>query len=98
MPSSLAPSSFAVVLAVLCVSENTPENCFLGVVCIKFMRVFKGLKKGKNRPFCTRKILINDAVPLPPLDFFKLPLGVAVTRRGITPHLITVSNALIRLA
>lgn len=76
MPSSLAPSSLAVVLAVFGISENTPENGFLGVVCIKFMRVFKGLKRGKNAPFCIQKILINDAVPLPPLDFFKLPLGV----------------------
>ena len=70
MPSSLAPSSLAVVLAVFCISENTPENGFLGVVCIKFMRVFKGLKKGKNRPFCTRKFSINDAVSPSPLKFF----------------------------
>lgn len=41
MPSSLAPSSLAVVLAVFGISENTPENGFLGVVCIKSMRVFR---------------------------------------------------------
>lgn len=55
MPSSLAPSSLAVVLAVLCISENTPENGFLGVVCIKIMRVFKGLKKGKKSPILHTK-------------------------------------------
>lgn len=84
MLSSLAPSSLAVVLAVFGISENTPENGFLRVVCIKFMRVFRVKIGGKNAPFCTQKILINYAVSPSPFKIFKLPLGVRCShlRRG----------------